>query len=154
VKQLRLARGWSAQRLANELARHDPDTAFDRDVLANFENGRRPNVSIDELLLLSYVFGEPLASFLVPLRAEPSLRLGNVVLTPDDVWDWLIWRRPRTGQDTDRYEELFARVGEDFPLFDRRVQEPLTPLEALEHHASFLATRISEIRQQYEGGKG
>src|SRR5688500_13983041 len=56
VKELRAARKWSCNRLAQELNRHGFDT-WTRNALANLESGRRDSVTVDELVGLGVVFG-------------------------------------------------------------------------------------------------
>lgn len=56
VIALRKARGWSAQRLAEELAAHPGTTLTSRAIIANWENGRKETgVTVDDLAALAAV---------------------------------------------------------------------------------------------------
>jgi transcriptional regulator with XRE-family HTH domain len=54
MRELRRGRGWSAERLAEELARHGVE--WNRGVVTKLETGRRASVSVAELLGLAAVF--------------------------------------------------------------------------------------------------
>ncbi|MDD4866184.1 MAG: helix-turn-helix transcriptional regulator [Mycobacterium sp.] len=54
VRALRNARGWTGQRLAQEMARLG--IAWDRYTVTNLERGRRQDVTVDELQALADVF--------------------------------------------------------------------------------------------------
>lgn len=64
VRRLRDARGWSAQRLADELAA--VGAPLDRSVIANLENGRRASVDIQELFALALALEVTPLDLLVP----------------------------------------------------------------------------------------
>ncbi len=69
VKELRKGRGWSAQRLSGELKA--VGIAWDRSIVANFESGRRPYVTVEELLALAYVLSvAPVHMIVPPLSSE------------------------------------------------------------------------------------
>lgn len=65
VKDRRKARGWSAERLADEMKAIG--IPWQRMTVANLENGRRPVVGIDELLALAVVLNVNPILLLVPL---------------------------------------------------------------------------------------
>jgi transcriptional regulator with XRE-family HTH domain len=69
VRELRDGRGWSAQRLADELTQVGIN--WDRSIVANLESGRRATVSVEELLALAYVFGVAPVHILVPTDDRP-----------------------------------------------------------------------------------
>jgi transcriptional regulator with XRE-family HTH domain len=69
MRELRDGRGWSAQRLADELAQ--VGIKWDRSIVANLESGRRASVSVEELLALAYVFGVAPVHLLVPVDERP-----------------------------------------------------------------------------------
>lgn len=71
VKQLRNDHGWSAQRLGEELTRIG--VAWDRSIVANFESGRRPFVTVEELFALAYVLGVTPVDLLVPDDAADDM---------------------------------------------------------------------------------
>lgn len=111
VKEVRNERGISAQQLADRLQELDPRTALKRNVLANFESGRRPTVSVDELLLLARALGEPPAAFLVPYVDEPDVRVGSETYDPGTMWRWLVngdW--PEYGGAPDTFGMVFRRI--------------------------------------------
>ncbi len=76
VRKARNDRGWSAQRLAEELQK--VGLPWDRTIIANLENGRRQAVSVEELLALSYVLAVPPILMLAPLD-----EVDGVSITPD-----------------------------------------------------------------------
>jgi transcriptional regulator with XRE-family HTH domain len=71
VKDLRKRRGWSAQRLGEEMTR--VGVAWDRSIVANFENGRRSYVTVEELLALAYVFSVAPVHMIVPPQSRQEL---------------------------------------------------------------------------------
>lgn len=71
VKALRRKRGWSAANLAEELVR--VGIQWDRSIVANFENGRRATISVEEMLALACVLSvSPVHLMLPPLDAAES----------------------------------------------------------------------------------
>jgi transcriptional regulator with XRE-family HTH domain len=88
VKTLRRGRGWSGQRLAEEMtARGIP---WDRSIVANLENGRRSVVSVDEMLALAYIFDIAPVHLLVPIDASDNLEpVPGVTASPDAVRAWI-----------------------------------------------------------------
>jgi transcriptional regulator with XRE-family HTH domain len=99
VKELRKRRGWSAQRLGEEMAA--VGVPWDRSIVANFENGRRSYVTVEELLALAYVLSVAPVHLVVPLEDStpyapvPSLQF----TTAGVVRAWI--RGQRTIGDTD-----------------------------------------------------
>lgn len=57
VAELRRQRGWSAQRLADEMT--EAGQHVSRSTLANLENGRRDRITVDELYAFATVLGVP-----------------------------------------------------------------------------------------------
>lgn len=75
VRGLRKARGWSAQRLAEEMTA--AGLPWDRNIVANLENGRRKVVTVDELLCFARIFDVgPMA--LLDENAHEEGRLGRI----------------------------------------------------------------------------
>jgi transcriptional regulator with XRE-family HTH domain len=70
VKEVRRLHGWSASRLAEEMAR--VGVAWDRSIVANLENGRRPYVTVEELLTLAAALGVHPVDLVVPPEAADS----------------------------------------------------------------------------------
>ena len=66
VKELRERRGWSAAKLA-ELCAENEMPNLNRDVIANLESGRRPNVTIDEVLVLALVLDVAPVNLFIPV---------------------------------------------------------------------------------------
>jgi len=69
VRELRRRRDWSAERLGHELKSVGLD--WNRSIVANFESGRRPSVSIEEVLALAYVLDVAPVHLLVPVDNAP-----------------------------------------------------------------------------------
>lgn len=121
VKALRSKRGWSAQRLADELTK--VGIPWDRSIVANFENHRRQTVGVEELLGLAYVLDVAPIHLLVP-PADDQVFYG---VTPEmaiplrEARAWIRGREPAIGQDPRSY---FAEV----PDQDAD-PAPLTPAE-------------------------
>jgi 8-oxo-dGTP diphosphatase len=82
VRELRTDRGWSAQRLGEELTKAGLD--WDRNIVANLETGRRRVISVSELLTLAYVLDVALVHLLVPTYPQPLWNNGHGSRTPDD----------------------------------------------------------------------
>lgn len=97
VRRLRDARGWSAQRLADELAAIG--VPLDRSVIANLENGRRASVDVQELLALALAFGVTPAALLVDLDADQVDVTPTTRATPLELLLWLQGRVPLKGHD-------------------------------------------------------
>jgi transcriptional regulator with XRE-family HTH domain len=68
VRELRTGRGWSAQRLADEMTK--VGIPWPRNVVVNLERNRRQSIGVDELLGLAYVFDVAPVHLLVPIDSE------------------------------------------------------------------------------------
>lgn len=118
VKALRKGRGWSAQRLADEMTR--VGISWDRSIVANLENGRRAVVSVEEWLTLAYVLDVAPVHLLVPTtgttyRVLPQPRAGeqyerDAEVYLDDVRQWISGKQPLPGTDLRVY---YSEVPED-----------------------------------------
>jgi transcriptional regulator with XRE-family HTH domain len=87
VRRYRLARKMSAQGLSDRCATLGME--IPRPVLANLENGRRPIVSVAELLILAAALDVPPVVLVAPLGHAP-----NVGILPGrqiDTWDAALW---------------------------------------------------------------
>lgn len=100
LKQLRRARGWSAQRLAEECARLGAPH-LSASVIANIETGRkdaagkrRREVTVEELLIFSYALNTPAVALLVPFTSEQMQITPNVTASPDAALGWLLGGEP------------------------------------------------------------
>lgn len=112
IKELRKARGWSAQTLADAMTK--AGVPWDRSVVANFESGRRASVSLEEVFALAYVLDVAPVNLMTStdLGAPPCGVVEGVVASADDVREWIRGRKPLGGQDVDTY---FSKVaGSDF----------------------------------------
>lgn len=89
VKRLRQNRGWSAQRLGEEMTR--AGAAWDRSIVANFENGRRPYITVEELLALAAVLEVAPVDLVVPkeLTGEPYQVTPTLSASADTVREWI-----------------------------------------------------------------
>ncbi|MFI7607664.1 helix-turn-helix domain-containing protein [Micromonospora sp. NPDC049366] len=112
VRELRKGRGWSAQRLAEELAR--VGTPWDRSVVANLENGRRASVSVEELFALAYVLDVAPVNLMVPTEQDPPpyAPTPGLAISAEDAREWIRGRKPVGEQDMDTYFSKIA--GSDF----------------------------------------
>lgn len=127
VKTLRKSRGWTAQRLAEEMTA--AGFRWERMVVTKLETGRRQSVSIDELFGLAFVLDVSPIHLLVPPDDEPPVYLvtPTVPTSPHVVRDWIKGRRPLYEQDLNRFiteipqadaEEFWAR----FPALREQLQ--------------------------------
>ncbi len=66
LREVRKARGWSAQQVAARCAALGMPQ-LDRSTVANIENGRRQRIGVDELLVLAFALGVAPVHLLVPL---------------------------------------------------------------------------------------
>lgn len=71
VKGMRAARGWSAERLATEMAA--AGVPWTRDTVVNLENGRRKNLHVHEAMALAWILdaASPLDVLVPYSRSEP-----------------------------------------------------------------------------------
>lgn len=77
----------SAQQLADRCAALG--FPLGRSVIANFENGRRPTISVPELLVLAYALGVPPIALLFPVGREATVEPLPGRTAP--TWDALRW---------------------------------------------------------------
>lgn len=89
VKELRGRKGWSGADLGEQLSKLG--VPWNRSVVANFESGRRPAVSVQELLALALVLDVAPVNLLVPLHSEPYqvTPKGTDPQNALDVWSWM-----------------------------------------------------------------
>lgn len=111
MRALRTGRGWSAQKLAEEMSKIG--IKWDRSIVANLEYGRRHTVSVEEWLALAFVLSVAPIHLLVPTVGEEDMTL--YALTPSTnsvpayVRAWIRGQTPVGGQDPRRY---FSEVPE------------------------------------------
>lgn len=94
VRRYRLERGISVQALA-DICTEQYGLPIKRSVLANFEGGRRPALSVVELIVIARILRVPPAQLLFPVGLEELTEVlpGNAV----DPWAALKWF---TGEET------------------------------------------------------
>ena len=84
IRRLRLERGWTQRDLMDELDRKG--LKWSRATAADVESPDRRKVSIEELLVLSWVFGKPLEVLLRPVGDDDEVRLTpDLTVTAQDV---------------------------------------------------------------------
>ena len=108
MRQLRTGRGWSAQRLSEEMSK--VGVPWDRSIVANLESGRRRTVSVEEMLALAYVLSVAPVHLVVPPVGQDDKTPYAVVPNsgeipnppPDTVRGWIRGHAPWTA-DPRRY---------------------------------------------------
>lgn len=89
VREYRMKHGWSARELGERCAAAGLPK-WERNLVANLENGRRENVSIEEVLVLAYVLSVPPLLLFVPLGAEDHYAVTpHVTIHPDLAMQWI-----------------------------------------------------------------
>jgi len=104
VRAFRRGRGWSAERLAEEMSA--VGVPWSRVVVTKLETGRRPGVSVEELLALAFVLDVAPMHLLVPGgdQGEPCVYLPDGrEANREVVREWIAGRRPIHGQDLNRF---------------------------------------------------
>jgi transcriptional regulator with XRE-family HTH domain len=122
VRELRNARGWSGQRLAQEMTEQGID--WDRSIVANLENGRRRTVSVEEWLALARVLGVAPVHLLLPIEED-----GEFAVTPRAIEQlaearaWVRGYRALAGDSTwfHRHRPPAAPADDDADVRDRLV---------------------------------
>jgi transcriptional regulator with XRE-family HTH domain len=116
VRRYRHERGMSAQQLADTCT--DLGLPIQRSVLANFENGRRPTISVPELLVFAAALDVPPVLLLLPLGQEQQAEILPGRASPTaDALAWLIgeWSA-EAGEDdwaaAQRYREAASTVAQ------------------------------------------
>ncbi len=114
VRRARKRRGWSAQRLAEEL--QGVGLPWDRTIIANLENGRRNAVSVEELLALSYVLAVPPVLMLVPLGEADTVNITpDLAVPPGLAHRWVLGDVPPV--DDDRYVKDWRQASRPLYLY-------------------------------------
>lgn len=119
VRRFRQVRGMSAQQLADRCAELGMPIA--RSVLANFESGRRPTLSVAELLVIAQALRVPPAALVFPVgyqaRIEvlPGRKIDTFQATQWFGGEGLEHTHPEAERTTEEERELFrsAPVGAD-----------------------------------------
>lgn len=105
VKQLRGRRGWTAAQLGAELAPHG--VRWDRFTVANLENGKRQNVTVNELFALALALDVAPVNLLVPLHDTPYEVTPSRAEGADAVRSWVRGEEPLPGMEE---RTFFAEV--------------------------------------------
>jgi transcriptional regulator with XRE-family HTH domain len=110
VKELRGRKGWSGAELGEHLSRLG--IPWNRSVVANFESGRRPAVSVQELIALAVVLDVAPVNLLVPLDSEPYrlTSAGTEPFSSGEVWRWMRGQQPLTGTSAAGARIYFAEA--------------------------------------------
>jgi transcriptional regulator with XRE-family HTH domain len=110
VKELRGRKGWSGAELGERLSALG--VPWNRSVVANFESGRRPTVSVQELLALSLLLDVAPVNLLVPLDSEPYriTPQGSDAYSSGDVWQWMRGHQPLPGTSAAGARVYFAEA--------------------------------------------
>lgn len=100
IRRHRARRGLSAQQLADACSKYG--LSMKRSVIANLESGRRPTLSLVELIVLAKVLQVAPVELVLPLGYESEIEIlpGEVVNT----WDaakWFMGEEPFTVRDED-----------------------------------------------------
>jgi transcriptional regulator with XRE-family HTH domain len=104
VRATRSRKGWSQQRLADEL--EALDFPIDRSAIAKIESGERGKVSLDEVMAFAYALGVPPMSLIVPRAAGGTIRIaGNVEMPATEATAW--WREVDVLSNGDSQRERF-----------------------------------------------
>ncbi len=105
VRELRKRRGWSAERLAQEMAR--VGVPWERMVVTKLETGRRASITVEELLALAYVLEVAPVHVIVPTDGDEELYrvtpAGVPQVTRSQVRHWVRGFEELPGQDPRLY---------------------------------------------------
>jgi transcriptional regulator with XRE-family HTH domain len=135
MREIRDKRRWSAQRLADEMTK--AGVAWDRSIVANLENDRRPFVTVEELLGLAYVLQVAPVHLLVPLGDEFYLVTPTQVVLSGRAREWIRGKYALPSADP----RLWAS---EQPAEEWEPPPPLTEEERKQDHAQRLA-RVREL---------
>jgi transcriptional regulator with XRE-family HTH domain len=151
VRAIRQARGWSAQQLAYQLSEADPSTVLaSRDVIANLENGRRPNITVDEVLLLALVLDSSPTTLFLP-NGDVRLQVGPLSLSASRARDWVVgggphspFQMPLPSQDERRFQ--LNAITHNEPVHVR-----IVPAQELHQTGRDIARGVAESRSLRTG---
>lgn len=108
VRELRRRRGWTAADLGARLTEHG--VPWNRSIVANFESGRRPDVSVRELLALAVVLDIAPVNLLVPLGSEPYQVTPDRTESADTVRAWVRGEQPLPGSTPEGARTFYTEV--------------------------------------------
>ncbi|MER7362658.1 helix-turn-helix domain-containing protein [Nonomuraea wenchangensis] len=133
VRRHRQRRGLSAQQLAD--ACEEAGYPIARSVLANFENGRRPTVSVAEVVVLARVLRVPPILLLFPLgQAEMIEIVPGVHATVWDAFDWFVGSAPLHWRKDGKPSSPATTTGKDINVW----REEVRPLDLLRENQRYI----------------
>lgn len=145
VRRYRDMRGMSAQQLADRCT--ELGMPLKRSVLANFESGRRPTVSVPELVILAKALEVPPVRLIFPLgyQEEAELLPGRSL----DTWDALKWfseepTQMETPPEIPQAVRMFRRHDELVGQSQRIAREYMDALAAVVHEADDAQREIKD----------
>lgn len=131
IKDLRTKRGWSAERLAQEMT--DAGVKWNRLVVTKLENGHRKDVTVTELLALGRVLQCAPVHLIVPPDAETYPVTARESVPARDARDWIRGLAILPGDDMRNYlaelpldeaEEIAEIPGLKFFKRERPMRQP------------------------------
>jgi transcriptional regulator with XRE-family HTH domain len=139
MREIRDKRNWSGQRLAQEMTK--VGVPWDRSIVANLEYGRRPFVTVEELLALAYVFQVAPVHLLVPLGDEFYAVTPHHVVLSGRAREWI--------RGTHRLPSADPRLwASETPAEEWEPPPPLTEEERKRDHEQ----RLAWVRKQEAAG--
>lgn len=114
VKELRGRRGWSAADLGKAASKYG--ISWDRFAVSNLENGKRQNVTVQELFALALALDVAPTNLLVPLDDRPYQVTPVRAESADMVRAWVRGEEPLPGADerTYRAERSLADMRKEY----------------------------------------
>jgi transcriptional regulator with XRE-family HTH domain len=114
IKELRGRRGWSAAQLGEALQKRG--ARWDRFTVASLENGKRQNITVQELFALALVLDVAPVNLLVPLDDRPYQVAPTRTESADTVRAWVRGEQPLPGTDerTFRAEVSLADMRKEY----------------------------------------
>ena len=141
VRELRTDRGWSRRKLGEELT--EAGLEWDRDIVTNFELGRRRTLSVDEFLILAFVLDIAPVHLLVP----PYPQRGSEGWRPDGPDDSAPYQVTPKLLASCHEVRQFVRAYEPLPgqdpwkFYEQRPPHERIPPEELKRRAAAAAQR-------------
>lgn len=121
LRELRERRGWSADRLAEEMA--SAGIPWKRAVVTKLETGRRQAVSVAEWIALAYVLDVPPLELLAPLGQDIEVEiLPGLEVDPYELRNWLTGTgrlAARTTADTPSGMQFWNAAAEPIRLYEQ-----------------------------------
>lgn len=144
VRRHRLRRGMSAQQLSDACGRLGHPIA--RSVLANFESGRRPTVSVPELLVFAQALRVPAVQLVFPLGHEDVIDV--LPGTTSATWTALKWFTGEADRLPGDMEATDAEAVRLYREHDRRIDEWLDSREKMLNLVSTSDPELMKLRAE------